>query len=544
MQTKEFVAPADGGFREGDGTGRNGVRADRRGPSTPLRKAAFFSLIGLLGCLAVSGCAVKPVPLTQQEINAQVDGDLTAMFRGQAPVTGPLTMDDAVRRAIAYNLEYRLKLMEEALAMRQLDAAAYDMLPRLSAMAGYSARNEYAASSSMNVFTGQESLAPSTSQDKEHTTLDLTLTWNVLDFGMSYFQAKQQADRSLIMVERRRKAIHTIVQQIRQTYWLALGAQELEGQVEPLLQQVKKALEASNQAQAERLRTPLEALSYRRGLLDTVRQIEAFRDELSQAKMRLASLMNLPPGETFTLAGPKTLAPPVLKDPLETMENLALTRRPELMDARLQERISAYETKKSIARLLPGIDLTFGPHYDSNGFLVNNTWIEGGARAVWNLLSILSGPSQYSVAKTQTELARMSRLALNMAVLTQLHVSYQDFLSRKRQFELADEIQELDSSIYEHTKNAIASGTQSELNAIKAATGTLFSKYRRYQNYAAIQNAYGQILVSIGEDPELITNQPASPEVGVNPPPLSAAGPSQVVQVEPLLEYRLQTRYQ
>lgn len=55
-------------------------------------------------------------------------------------------------------------------------------------------RNNDLASSSRSVLTGRQSLEPSTSQDRRRATADLTASWNVLDFGVSYYQAQQQAD--------------------------------------------------------------------------------------------------------------------------------------------------------------------------------------------------------------------------------------------------------------------------------------------------------------------------------------------------------------
>ena len=41
----------------------------------------------------------------------------------------------------------------------------------------------------------------SVSQDKKRNTYDVAFTWNVLDFGLSYVRAQQQADRFLINKE-------------------------------------------------------------------------------------------------------------------------------------------------------------------------------------------------------------------------------------------------------------------------------------------------------------------------------------------------------
>lgn len=451
--------------------------------------------------LATAGCTVKPVPLTDTEIATQISSDLKEMTKDYEPITAPLTLHQAIQRTLAHNLEYRLKLMEDALALRQVDIASYEMLPRLTAQAGYTQRDSYNASSSMSYLTNQQSLEPSYSQEKGHFTADLGLTWNILDFGVSYFQAKQQADRALIMNERRRKVVHTVVQQVRHTYWLALGAQQLQGSFEPLLLEVKQALDDTDQIEKQKLRPPLETLNYRKTLLETLRQMEAFRDELNQAKPRLATLMNLPPGQDFKLDTNEPMLIPAFAESVTNLEAMALRLRPELMEARLQERISLQETKKAIAKMLPGIDLSVGPHLDTNTFLANKTWIEGGARATWNLMSLITGPAQYKLAKNQEEVSRMSRLALSMAVLTQVHVAYQDFFSKKRQYELAQQIQELDAKIFNQTQNAVVTGAKNKLDEIKTSITSLMADYRKYQNYAALQNAYGQLLVTVGSVP-------------------------------------------
>jgi len=462
-----------------------------------IRNLIVSVMIGIL----LAGCAVNPTPLKQDEMLTRATKDITNLYKGQEPLSGPLSLEEIMSRSLKYNLDHRLKLMEDALALRQLDLAKYDMLPKLVAAAGYNTRNQYNAAASMNVFTDQQSLAPSTSQDKAHSTADMTLTWNILDFGVSYFQARQQADRAMIMTERRRKVVHTIMQQVRHAYWLALGAQQLEGRFEPLLKEVEKALSDSRRIEKEKLRAPMETLTYQKTLLEILRQLEAFRDELSQAKTRLASLINLPPGQQFRLVVPAAMDMPKIPEGIEQMEYRALLMRPEIREADYNTRISAGEVKKAIARMFPGIELTAGGHYDTNSYLVWNSWFEGGLRVTWNLINLLSGPTQYKVATAQTEIADAQRLALSMAILTQIHLSYHDFFSRQRQYDLSRQLQEIDANIHQQTKNAMVSGAQSRLIEIRAATTSLMAEFRSYQNYAALQNAYGQIIASLGVDP-------------------------------------------
>jgi outer membrane protein TolC len=64
-----------------------------------------------------------------------------AMRKDVEPIKGPLTLDEAMARALKYNLDRRARLMEEALALNQLDVSQLDMLPKLMAQAGYASRS-------------------------------------------------------------------------------------------------------------------------------------------------------------------------------------------------------------------------------------------------------------------------------------------------------------------------------------------------------------------------------------------------------------------
>lgn len=462
------------------------------------------SIVALAISALLTGCAVIPNPITQAERSETLKADRLQLFTNQEAVTGPITLEEAMARTIKYNLDHRVKMLEQAMALGQADVARFDMLPRLVANAGYVTRNNYLVSDSMYVDTGEivPSTRRTTSQERERNTADLNFTWNALDFGVSYFQAHQQANRSLILAERQRKTVHQLMHQVRQAYWLAVGAEALESQVAPLLFEVREALSNAEAVEREQLRPPLETLNYRKAMLDIVRQLEAMRDELRQAKPKLANLMNLPPATQFKLDLPTgPLLSPKLQMTLEQMEEQALLQRPELIEADLQERIGILETRKALVRMLPGIEIFAGPHYDSNRFLANNNWTDAGLRVTWNLLNLLSGPKQIQLAEDQTEVSRMQRLALNIAILTQVHVAWQDYNARERQYALSQEIFTIDEKIHGHTKAAVDINAQNKLNQIRSGVTALMSEYRRYQSYAAMQSSYGQLIATLGSDP-------------------------------------------
>lgn len=465
-----------------------------------MSKAAKLFSISVLA-LAVGGCAVTSQPIDRSVSEQRAQQDLATMFKDQEPLSGPLTLHEAMARAVKYNLEARLKVMEEAMAQRQVDLATFDMLPRMALSAGYAGRNNVSASSSQSVNTGTQSLEPSTSQDRDRGVADLTMVWNVLDFGVSYVSAKQQGDQRLIVQERRRKVVHTIIQDVRSAYWRAVAADRLLTQIDSLMARVAQARDNSQRLSEQRIGDPIQALSYQRALIEASRQLEEQRRALSLAKTELATLINLPLGTQVELAPDAGYQMPELKVELSTLEQEALASRPELREQDYQARISAAETRKAMLRLLPGLEFSAGGHYDSNSFLVNQSWADYGVKVTWNLFNVLSAPAAIDVAKAGQEVADARRQAMSMAILAQLHVANANFREAQRQFQTSQQLAGLDGQIVEQLRNRYQAQGIGELELIQGELNTLQADLRRDLAYAELRNSYGQLFASVGLDP-------------------------------------------
>ncbi|HEX4551782.1 TolC family protein [Pseudomonas koreensis] len=461
--------------------------------------------------LAISGCAVTSEPIERSVSEQRAKTDLQSMYKDQEPLRGPLTLHQAMARAVKYNLEGRLKIMEEALAKRQLDLASFDMLPRMALDAGYVGRNNVNASSSQSVRTGTQSLEPSTSQDRDRDVADLTMVWNVLDFGVSYISAKQQGDQRLIVQERRRKVINTIVQDVRSAYWRAMAAERLLKQIDSLMARVDTARRDSQSLSDQRIGDPVQALGYQRSLIEATRQLEEQRRALSLAKTELATLINLPLGTNLTLATDDGYQIPELKVAMAKLEQEALTSRPELREQDYQSRISAAETRKAMLRLLPGLEFSAGGHYDSNSFLVEQGWADYGVKVTWNLFNVISAPAAIDVAKAGEEVATARRQAMSIAVLAQLYVANANYQEALRQFKTNQQLSDIDGQIVGQLRNRHQAAGIGELELIQGELNNLQADLRRDLSYADLRNAYGQIFASAGLDP--LPDQVQSTEV-------------------------------
>lgn len=454
----------------------------------------------LMMAVMLSGCGtIKPTPLTQDEITARVNQDRAAMYQGQEPLNGPLTLSDAMARALKYNLDYRLKMMETTLARTQLDLSSQDMLPKLMADAGYRWRNNDSGGTSVGIDDRVVSLRPSTSEEREHYLADATFSWDVLDFGMSYFRARQQADEVNIAEERRRKVLQNIVQEVRDAYWRALGAQRLLAETTSLADQIASALEKTREAEQAGILPPVEGLEYQRALLDAITMLNQKRQQMEMAKSELRALINAPPGSNLVLDD-KPLPLSAVPQNIDKLEQMALERRPELREEDYKTRIDSYETRRQIASLLPNLNLFAGVNYDSNEYLYNNNWVQGGVGVSMNLFKLLSIPaiSANNDARTQTDNAR--RMALSMAVLTQVRVALERYKLAVYDFQIADQSAQVDQRLASISKAGSDNSLTSDLETLRTQARSIVSRFQMAGSYAEAQAAYGRVLNSVGID--------------------------------------------
>ena len=473
-------------------------------PQNPKARFAsgFPKMLVLSAALFAAGCStVTPQLATQEEVTERVKSDTQGMYVNQTPITGPVTLEEAIARTLKYNLDYRLKKMESALALGLADYGSYDMLPKLLATAGYRTRSNDSGGTSIGILDGIQSLRPSTSEERSHALAGAEFSWSLLDFGVSYYRARQQSDQFLIAEERRRKVVQNMVQDVRASYWRALGAQRLEAQTKDILERAKLALARSREAETQKVISPALALNYQRALLDAISFLNQRRQDLDFANRELAALMNVEPGVSFTVAEATEARLPAPPTDVRKLEEMALLQRPELREEDFKKRISADETRKQLLSMLPGVSFDAGFQYDSNKLLNSNSWTQGGVRVSWNLFSLLALPSLKATQEQQVKTDAARRMALSMAVMTQLRIGVERYRLAVEDFKLADTAAQVDKRMADYTRASVTAKLDSELEAIRTQARAVLGNYQRANTYASAQIAFGRLYSSLGFDP-------------------------------------------
>ena len=460
-----------------------------------------FWLFQMILVLIVGGCSITPKPLTVSDLEKSAKEDHRIMFEKGDKISGNLSLEEAIARALKYNLDHRARAMEQALALNQLDLEGYQLLPKLIAKAGYSDRSQFSATNSKERGDGPGSTSGySYSADRSGITGDLALSWNVLDFGVSYFNARQNADRSLIAEEHRRKVVHNLVREVQYSYWRMVAAQKLKGRVKLAIFRAEEALTMARKVEQEKLRKPTEMLRYQKQLLQNIRRLETVNQKLATARVEVAALINVPPSTEFRVVPPLTdaLAIPDWSLSLAKMEALAFQNNPDIREKLYLSRINIDDSRKSIVGLLPGINLSGGRNYDSNSFLDINRWYQWSSTLSLNVMKLLSVPSQIKYNNASKALSNAQRVALRMAVLAQVHVADMQYFSAVKQFKRAHELFLIDQRLSEQVSKRQESDIQSLLDRVSQETATIDSVMRRYQTYSEVIASVGRLHSTLG----------------------------------------------
>ncbi len=474
----------------------------RAGQWRRVRAACLAGVSTIAVAMALGGCAVTSVPLTFGQLEVITERNLAGVTADQEAPHGAISLHEAMARAVKYNLDHRVEMMQAQLRQTELRLAHYALLPSAVVNSGYSSRNNELSTGERKLISGVETPPVSTSTDRNRTVSDLTFSWNILDFGLSYVRARQSADKVLIAEEAKRKVLHRIIEDTRTAYWRAVSSDRMVQKLKQLEMRVRTAQANARKLSREREASPITALTYERELIEIKRTSQQLQHELSVAKAQLAALMNLRPGAAFGLVGGSLDATaPVIEIDAQDMIYAALLNRSELRDIAYQQRINDREATAALLELLPGLQLYAGTNRDTNHYLLHREWVTWGAKSSWNLMRAFQYPAKRGVIDGQDKLLSARALALTMAVMTQVHVSRIRYANMVRELNTAREFLDVQTRLVRQMRNEAAADRISEQTLIREELNTLVAEVKRDIAFSGMQSAFANVFASVGLDP-------------------------------------------
>ncbi len=458
-------------------------------------------VILLLTAVTLTGC-ITPTPdeeIKDRLVNSKMD--LEAYNALKPELVSGLTLNKAIELGMQYNLELWLTRQEMAIQSELKNGAITKMLPDLTAEINNGLRDSHNASNSVGLFTGQEAqnVTYSYSDMTSHTYGGVNLLWNVLDFGVSYFRARQQGKRTLHALHEIRRIRQKLSYDIAEAYWSCVGLELIVERGESLKTELESEINAIGESQAKGRISESAAIERRYPLKQQLLRLEDYNERYQSAKLRLAQLIGLPIGADFTIDCSINEAFPALLN-LDKLETLALNQRPELFQEDLQEKITQDEARATMLSMLPSPQMFVNPSADDNKYLYYNSWLSAGINVSWNLLDI---PNK--VFKTRSEFKRVDfirkkRMALAVAIITQLRIAAIEYDFAVSRYHKLQDIVNDSEQIIANAESAAKAGKGKQSQVTTKKLDALRDFAASMQAYSRVMIARAKIINTIGAD--------------------------------------------
>lgn len=465
--------------------------------------AIFKKILVLPVVVVLAGCTSLTPDLTLSEQLDLLEKDLKALYT-PAVVEQPITFHGAMARTIKNNLDNRIKQLETVVAQRKVTIDSLEALPKFNANADYYSRSNFRASSSRSVATGLTSLEPSYGTETDVRTVRLEASWNLINSGLSVVNAKQSSDRAKIAQERQRKMVHSLVREVHTLYWQAASEQLLRDEFERLFKEGRGILAKLKTAEQSGLMPRDEVLKQQAKLYKSLNALTDAKEKLLSAKIELAYLMNLSPNADFKLdVAEKDFRDkePQISSSLDDLTMLSLVMRPESREEVLNKRLAERKPVEEILKTVPGFEIIGAQNYDSNGFLVNNTWSDLSLGLTQNLLKVFTLPTRLDRAETEERLADLKRQTLTAAIMAQTHMAYRSFKHSEQKYDLRRSLFEVEQQITRDAKNKYNANTLSEVEYFEIRSDFVLSRINLHNSFINLWSNYAMLVDTLGLDP-------------------------------------------
>lgn len=470
-----------------------------------------MGIVGLFViCLTLmSSCMKKTDVVELRKQNAYED--MENLYAWQEPIVldKPLNLYDVVDIALDNNLDMYAQNYELEAQERIANAENLRMLPPLTIDAVWSYRSNPTAAFQKSIVPDNlepplRQRFPQLSSIQTTTQADFRETIRFIDTALAYFRTKQQKRQSLALEQRQLRARQKLILDITDAYWKALVAKNAIADMEQIIQLSLSFQDRLKRHIQKRLISAVQGLQIQARLVDQQIQLEAIRYQYQTNKAQLAGLMGLLPCTDFELTETTIKFNEIQLCQLKSLEETALFSRPELSIKDLEEKIAIDKIRESIVPMFPDISSFIDDDYDGNPFLVHHYWWSIGVRATWNLFLIPLQWQQARSAQAQQEFARLSRLALSVGVLSQVHLAYLNYRDLLNQYKLALRAYEVRSQLALIGEKVKQAGEFQGIDAINLESDALLAKIQAWRAYANLQIAREQLNYAIGRPLQIL----------------------------------------
>jgi outer membrane protein TolC len=406
--------------------------------------------------------------------------------------------------ALEQNLELKVKEQEIAIKFEIANGANWKILPQLIFTGEQSGRNQNTGSFSQSL-TNQPPAPPSISSTQNITRWDFTMTWNILDFGLSYLRFRQEANKTLMAEFEYARLSQNLVLEVTRNYWKTILAQNGVKRSESLLAKVDAYQNSLRKMASEHVIAAGDALKNDGQMVKLKLKLQDFKRDFITAKSALAQSMGIADSQSFELAAIEEIIPPIADFDYEELENIALLSRPELFQRDVEVKVFRDELRIQTLQLLPPIAPYSSAYHDGNKFLIYNYWLQAGLKVSYDLFALPRTYSGMCAARLQETLVKKNRIAMALAVITQLNLALIIYDDARDYYLTAKEYKDIQRKLYDQSVKSEEVGLFHSGDVLGFETEAFLAEMTALETYGNLKLAEAQINNALGRP--FYTNQ-------------------------------------
>jgi outer membrane protein len=424
----------------------------------------------------------------------------------QLRAAGPLTLAEAVKKALAANPDLSADVPGIDAARHEASAALATWRPRVDVEQSYTGGNNpvyvFGTLLTQRAFTASNFALPSLNRPDALDNLQTRIVaqQNIWDFGRS----RQRTDGAKLGVELtergRDEHVRQVLLAVVDTYHSVALAREAQAAARASLQSAESILEQARQRVASGLAVESDLLRGQAYLAEAKqREIEA-SGQYDIAGAMLNRLM----GESIDGPVPETSPLSPMAVPLPAEEALRAeqkTARPDYRLASAQYRQAELEARARHADLLPSLGGFASWEMDnpSAGSYGGNNW-SAGLSLKWNVYSGGSDAAKLQAARSRLEQKKRQLAAMESGMALELHRALVECRSSRLQVEAARAAEAQSAESLRILKNRYDAGLATMTDMLSAETArsaarTAFARsvYLQLLNFARLEHVAGTL---------------------------------------------------
>jgi len=417
--------------------------------------------------------------------------------------TKAYSLNECIDFALKNNLDLKASQLKQAVSSADKYSEMLKMFPESNIGLDLSERNNENASTSIDVHTGEESLAMSTSSKRDSERFNVDVAFSAIDFGLAYLTSVQAQDRLLQDRQMERRAAQNLILDVVKAYFNVAAAQDAVEKTNVLLEKSRQLNKLFDELAQDRSVSALRILDEKKRFIQLEDSLMVFERRYEDACIELKSLMGVAPMSELKVDTSlvKTFDTRYLQLPdLYLMEKIALRQRPELYQLDMELHIASIETDKSILKMFPNVKAFLDFTQDSNPYLYKQSWAEIGLRSVYDVARMPSKFMEYKSLVTEKREKEIRIRAMSFAVLAQVRVSFRNMDEVYKRYKLDDRLYNNFQKNLELTRSQfdVQSGSATKLDLCRMEMETVEAEIYRTMAVGNCYLAYYRALNAAG----------------------------------------------